>query len=93
MMIIDLIKFPIAMLVALTINNIMWILKDDDFQFLKLMKWFKPNGIEIIKRGEKRTFKTISEYIFFYRIKTVWSNWIDLSSAVIGGLLALWWLL
>ena len=66
-----------------SINNILWISASPEYEEYKKLPWYK--------KGEKCKL----DYIFNYRIKTVWSNWRDWGSAIIAGVIATigWWVL
>lgn len=69
-----------------TINNILWISKSGEYENYLLIGFFRYNGI--ILKHEKKEYKTKISYIWNYRIKTVWSNWRDWTSAAIAGIVA-----
>jgi hypothetical protein len=75
----------IIILITLSFDNIFWVSASPEFENYKKLGLFKSNRNKIIV--EKREYLTKADYIFHYRIKSVFTNWRDLSASVIGGLL------
>ena len=85
---IELLLKSLLVLVVMSINNLFWINKGGEWYSNaevsnKFGKW----------KGPIREYNLINKikYAFGYRIVTVFSNWRDLTSAFIGGIiLSLW---
>lgn len=73
------------LLLALSINNILWVNSSPEWNTK-----FTVNAGDRYWIGPVQSYSTTDtiDYLFFYRIATVWTNWRDLGSAVIVGVLA-----
>lgn len=72
----------ILLLVALSINNIFWLSKSPEWDTTFIVHntvgtWVGP--INTYSAGE------LTNYLLFYRVFTVWSNWRDIGSAIVVG--------
>lgn len=70
------------LLLALSINNMLWVTASPewDTQFIvsnSINHWVGPVN--------EYSTESLFNYLFFYRVVTVWSNWRDILSAVIVG--------
>lgn len=76
----------LVFLCAMSINNIFWINKGGE--------WYGPAVVSNSFGSWKGPVKDYSlwnkiKYAFKYRIVTVWSNWRDIVTAIIGGFILL----
>lgn len=67
-------------------NNILWISASPEYEDFKKVPWFFSNGLTGLI-VESKAYYTKMSYIWDYRIRTVWSNWRDFTSAVTSSLL------
>lgn len=82
-----LIEFLLKTILAMTgftINNLFWISASPEYYAFKKLGLIIPG--ESFLMMERKKYRTKMSYIFNYRIKTVWSNWRDISSGLIVGL-------
>ena len=74
----------IVVLIVMSINNLLWINKGGEWYGKAKVRnrfgsWTGP--------VRDYSFKDKIKYFFSYRVVTVWTNWRDITSAVIGGLM------
>lgn len=74
----------ICMLIGQTINNVFWVNKGGEwYGDATVENWFGCWTGPIKQKSKIE----ILDYIIKYRIITVWTNWRDISSALLAGLL------